>query len=240
MRHALNIQYLKTSLLSIIFSIFLLSNSFELSAYTWTCNAWNITAWSTYTCNTWYTGSTPIFYAIESTTAIADVNYNIKAQNNWAQIIFRNNNWFLGATISNLEIHYTDNIWQKWATGSTWDIGWTGATGASAYEGAVAIGYTWTIFEWIESLRWPIGATGTTQIVFATGSEIFSGAVFSLQSENDDATLNASGTYIPVFAKKEGQILVSYQWIRNIFIMVFLFFFTIFIIYKVSSWKKGL
>jgi len=245
METARHIRYLKMWLLSILFSIFLLGNISDSIAFYWPINCTysapvtqnGLSRYPNFTCwgeNLW----TMTLFDINATSPHSEVSTELRYL--WSCSYTSRST--VARTITNLYCPWAVTTWNSatGATGATWATGETWALGASAYEGAVALGYTWTIFEWLESLRWPIGATGTTQIVFATGSEIFSGAVFSLQSENDDATLNASGTYIPLFAKKEWQILVSYQGMRNIIIMVFLFFFTIFIIYKISSWKKGL
>jgi hypothetical protein len=69
-----------------------------------------------------------------------------------------------------------------------------------------------------------------------TWSDIFSGASFSLN--NDDATLDASGTYLPLFAKKDWQILLNYEATRNAILMLILVFATLFIIFKVTKWKS--
>lgn len=227
-----NIQFLRISLLSIVWSIFLLSNILVSQAFTGTCNAGNIPYSTTYTCNTWYTGSTPLFYSIETTTNIQDANYNVSMQNNGANIVFRNTNGFLWATISNLKIHYADAL-----------KGATGATGASAYEGAIATGYTWTIFEWLESLRGPIGATGTTEIVFASGAGIFSGALFSLDASSDNAILDASGSYLPIVSKIDWTYYIDYDRMGQLLILVlFGVFMAIafwYYIYKKIIWKKS-
>lgn len=56
--------------------------------------------------------------------------------------------------------------WEKWATGSIWH---TGATGIwlqwppwlDVYEVAQIMGFTWSIAEYLESLKWPTWATWT-------------------------------------------------------------------------------
>jgi len=240
MRLAHNIQYLKMWLLSILFSIFLLSNSFQSSAYTGTCSLWNVTAWSTSTCTTWYTGSNALFYSVETNTNIADVNYNI-ALNSSNNIVFRNVNGFLWATIAWVQIHYTDYIWQVWATGATGSVGGTGATGPGAYELAVSLGFTGTIFEWFASLQWPVWATGTTQIVFATGSQIFSGATFSLSQEN--AVLDSSGSYLPLLSKIDWTTYIdmdrAIQWLLMIIVALMIAYWFWSYISKKITWKKS-
>lgn len=131
----------------------------------------------------------------------------------------------------------------KGDTGAIWPF-WVwpaGNDGLSAYQIANSLGFNGTINEWILSLHgtWSTGATGTTTIVFATW-QIFSGSTFSLSTQNDNATFDGSGTYIPIIAKKDGEYFLNYQGTRNAILFLILFFGTIYIIIRMTKWKNKL
>lgn len=227
MRLAHNSQFLRTLLYWVLTFIFLLLNYSESRAFTGTCSLGNVTAWNTATCTTWYTWANSLFYSVETNTTIADVNYNI-ALNSSNNIVFRNVNGFLGATIAGVQIHYTDYIGQTWATGAvgaTGAIGGTGATWAGAYELAVSLGFTGTIFEWFDSLKGAQGATGSLTFTgFTIQTDFGSGWSLSLSGNlSNDAELSASGMYLPLVSLKNGSYyldIYSILWILFLFLIL--------------------
>lgn len=53
-----------------------------------------------------------------------------------------------------------------------------------------------------------------------------------------NATLSQSGTYIPLFAYRNGEILLNYQGSRNAILFFILFFGTLILIFKLTKWKN--
>lgn len=192
MHHVRNIQFLRISLLSIIFSISLLSSFSVSRAFSGTCNVGNLNYSSTYTCNTWYTGSTPLFYSIETSTNIADANYNVAMQDNGKQIVIHNKNGLFWTPLYSLKIHYADGT--KWGDGK------------SAYELATQFWFTGTITEWLNALEWPPWATGSVVFTgFTIQTDFGSGGSLSLTwNLTNDAELSMSGMYLPIVRQNGG------------------------------------
>lgn len=120
-------------------------------------------------------------------------------------------------------------------SGPTGPIGATGATwpqGLDNYEIALIMWFSGTISEWLESLR---GATGTLDFSTLSGSINLQNVV---NIPTTDATLNSSGMYIPLTAKKDGVTYIDWYWARSMIYILAIFLLIISIVVYLWKWKK--
>lgn len=241
MRLALPIQYLRMWLLSILFCIFLLSKSSESQAFTVTSSV----VWPVDTTNSVYTASDVIFtwsgqnISLGKTTLYSS-NWSISGTRP-TEIIHSEKYgslWFCRivglvlptttASGSTGLIHcpsYNNFILVggqliPWPTGATWA---TGTDGSSAYEIAVAFGFTGTVTEWLNALKWEQGATWSVVFTwFTIQTDFWSGGSLSLSGTIDnDAELSGSGIYLPIIKKN------SWAYYIDIYSIMWLLFFLI-------------
>lgn len=124
--------------------------------------------------------------------------------------------------------------WDKGDKGDKGDIGNTGAighTGSSAFELAQLEWYSGTLSDWLYSLIWPQGATGTTTLQ----TEInFSGASFTgilMNNSVASGVLDQSWFYLPIAVSNNGTTYADFGWIRNLLILLGIFITMVYGIY---------
>lgn len=124
---------------------------------------------------------------------------------------------------------FFDNIsilWSKWETGSTWPQGIQGIQGIqgmtwstwlSAYEIAQWWWFTWSEVEWIASIRWQQGATGTIDFSTITGAINLQNVV-NIPTQN--AELDENGFYFAITREKDGITYIDWVWVRNLAVVI--------------------
>lgn len=115
------------------------------------------------------------------------------------------------------------NIWATWATGNTgavwatWATGNTGAVwsmGLSAYDLALWAWFTGSEMDWVNSLTWPMGATGYIDI--GTGIIQISPTISLTESTGSFVAPEGSGFYIPVVENQYGRYYLNGWWLLAI------------------------
>lgn len=203
------------------------------------CNidwVWNITLWSGLTIWGWFSTTTDL-------SSLQSDKYGVI----WFCTL-TSCSWTWGSTnytcgTIQCPAYWTQALLRTWPKG---DIGWTGATGStgskgdtgsSAFELAQLQWYSGTISDWLYSLIWPTGATGTTTVQ----TEInFSWASFTWILMNNSVAsgvLDQSGLYLPVSVSNNGTTYVNFWWVRNLIILLWILWLLIYGVYYFFSKK---
>lgn len=193
-----------------------------------------------YTCQT--TGSSwPVFYSVlfSGASTATSLDYQgyfhsiLVASGNRFDIATRN--MYVGN--HPYTVYWTDNIWEIWRPSVTsWgDLSWTlstatwspstvnikwatGATGPewfqglSAFEIAMINWFTGNEIEWLESIRWPVGATGAIEL--SLSGTLFSGSTFQFSQQQEE--LGTWTTYFNLGQTINWVYYVNWTWVRNL------------------------
>lgn len=126
-----------------------------------------------------------------------------------------------------------------WPPGATWTQWIQGIPWFSAYEVAQLNWYTGSEIEWLWTLIGPMGMTGATgalQLDLSNSWAINIVSTVNLTNSGVNGELSESGTYIPMVVNKDWTYFLKWEGIRNILLMLTLFFLIIIAGYK--YWKN--